>query len=175
MTRTLMSRSAILRAAAAAAAVLVLALPQAALAQAENIEFEVGIFRVDLVQNDEGEVTERFVEVNEAVPGEEIEYRVTAVNEGDVIYRPGTVVVTLPIGDGVAYVEGSAGPTDDEQILVEFSADEGATFEEPPVLVEEDGERTAVDPEDYDQIRWTFSKPFEPGQEETLYYRVQVR
>lgn len=175
MTRTLMSRSTSFRIAAAALFVLLSTLASAAFAQAEGIEFQVEIFRVDLVRDDDGEITERFVEVNEAVPGEEIEYRITTTNESDVIYRPGTVVVTLPIGEDLAYVEGSAGPSDDDRIVIEFSADGGDTFSTPPVLLEEDGERETADPEDYDHIRWTFGLPFEPGQEEILYYRVEVR
>jgi uncharacterized repeat protein (TIGR01451 family) len=175
----------------AALAVLALAVVGVAAAQAEDIAFEVEILRVDLVRGDDGEPTERFVPVEEAIPGEIIEYRVTAVNEGDIIYRPGTVVVTLPIGEGVRYVEGSATPTS-ERWVIEFSADGGETFSEPPVLVpvgaaaEDDGEegdaaeegeseRRAAEPSEYDAIRWTFAEQFEPGQEELLTYRVEVQ
>lgn len=176
----------------------------AAVAQADGIVFDVEILRVDLVRGEEGETVERFVPVEEAVPGEVIEYRVTAVNEGDIIYRPGTVVVTLPIGQGLAYVEDSATPSSD-RVVTEFSADGGASYSEPPILIpdtepaepepddtdpgdtdpgdtepdddaeapEEAGLR-AADPAEYDAIRWTFSVPFEPGQEELLVYRVEV-
>lgn len=175
----------------------------AAVAQADGIVFDVEILRVDLVRGEEGETVERFVPVEEAVPGEVIEYRVTAVNEGDIIYRPGTVVVTLPIGQGLAYIEDSATPSSD-RVVTEFSADGGASYSEPPVLIpdtepaepepddtdpgdtdpgdtepddaeapEEAGSR-AADPAEYDAIRWTFSVPFEPGQEELLVYRVEV-
>lgn len=169
-----LTHRAFLRAAVVASTVLLFALPALARAQAEGIEFRVEIFRVDLVRDDDGEITERFIEVSEAVPGEQIEYRIVTVNEGDVIHRPGTVVVTLPIGEGLAYVADSAGPSDDERIIIEFSADGGETFSEPPVILDEDGDRETAEAEDYDQIRWTFTEPFEPGQEETLYYRVEV-
>ena len=184
------------RTAMAALAVLALAVVGVAAAQADDIAFEVEIVRVDLVRGEDGEPTERFVPVEEAIPGEIIEYRVTTINEGDIIYRPGTVVVTLPIGEGVRYVEDSAGPTS-ERWVIEFSADGGETFSEPPVLVvvgtpAEDGaqdgedrgrrggfrggvERRAADPSEYDAIRWTFAEQFEPGQEEILTYRVEVQ
>ncbi len=181
----------------------------AAVAQADGIVFDVEIFRVDLVRGDDGDIVERFVPVEEAVPGEVIEYRVTAVNDGDIIYRPGTVVVTLPFGDGLAYIEDSATPSSD-RVVTEFTADGGASYAEPPVLIADAGTADAdadsadpdpdVDPGDadptdadqddadapdeagqraarpaeYDAIRWTFSVPFEPGQEELLVYRVEV-
>jgi len=154
------------------------------LAQADAITFDVEIVRVDLVRGEDGDVVERFVPVQEAIPGEVIEYRVTAINEGDVIYRPGTVVVTLPIGEGLAYLEGSATPSSD-RVVTEFSADGGVTYAEPPVLVASSGDEASegegaepatrvADPAQYDHIRWTFSVPFEPGQGETLVYRVEV-
>lgn len=172
----------------AAVPLLLFVVLSSARAQADAIVFGVEIVRVDLVRGEDGEIEERFVPVDEAIPGEVIEYRVTARNDGDVIYRPGTVVVTLPVGDGLAYIEGSATPTS-ERLVTEFSADGGVTYAEPPVLVEvptsDDGsgeadpdsapERRAADPSEYDHIRWTFSVPFEPEQEERLVYRVEVR
>src|SRR6056297_2543627 len=133
MTMLNVAPSRLPRTAMAALAVLALAFVGVATAQADDIAFEVEILRVDLVRGEDGEPTERFVPVEEAIPGEIIEYRVTAVNEGDIIYRPGTVVVTLPIGEGVRYVEDSATPTS-ERWVIEFSADGGQTFSEPPVL-----------------------------------------
>jgi uncharacterized repeat protein (TIGR01451 family) len=191
MTMLNVAPSRLRRTAMAALAVLALAVVGAAAAQADDIAFEVEILRVDLVRGDDGEPTERFVPVEEAIPGEIIEYRVTAINEGDIIYRPGTVVVTLPIGEGVHYVEDSATPTS-ERWVIEFSADGGETFSEPPVLVpvgaaaeddaeegeaadEPETERRAAAPSEYDAIRWTFAEQFEPGQEELLSYRVEVQ
>ncbi len=155
-------------------AIVLLGLAAAASAQADAIRFEVETFRVDLVRED-GEIVERLVPVDEAIPGEEIEYRVTARHDGDVIYRPGTVVVTVPLGEGVAYVAESATPSDD-RILTEFSADGGTSFSEPGTVQrsDEDGGGTAG-PDDYTHVRWTFTTLFEPDQEETLVYRVTVR
>src|SRR6056297_1439133 len=120
----------------------------AAVAQADGIVFDVEILRVDLVRGEEGGTVERFVPVDEAVPGEVIEYRVTAVNEGDIIYRPGTVVVTLPIGQGLAYIQDSATPSSD-RVVTEFSADGGASYAEPPVLIP-DTDPAGTDPADTD-------------------------
>lgn len=141
-------------------AVLVLAV---ASAQADNIVFDVEILRV--------EADGSFTRVETARPGETIEYRVTATNVGDVIYRPGTVVATVPISDGVSYIEGTATPTSDG-LRTAFSADGGRSFSEPPVAFA-GGSRVAP-PDEYDAIRWTFDIPFEPGQVERVSYRVRV-
>lgn len=131
------------------------------LAQAENIRFDVEIYRVD--------ESNELVPADQVDPGDILEYRITATNDGDIIYRPRTVVVKVPVGDGVSYLGGTATPTS-EQVTTEFSADGGETFFEPPVRVN----RRAADPEDYDAIRWTFKVRFEPGQEERLTYRARA-
>jgi uncharacterized repeat protein (TIGR01451 family) len=187
MTHSLQARALARRILIAATLLAAWALTGAVVAQADGIVFDVEIVRVDLVRGEDGDIEERFVPVEEAIPGEVIEYRVTARNQGDVIYRPGTVVVTLPIGEGLAYLEGSATPSS-ERVVTEFSADGGVSYAEPPVLVavasESDGadgadgsdaESRVAEPAEYDHIRWTFSVPFEPGQEELLVYRVEVR
>lgn len=179
MTHFVQARNRLRRIVFAAVGIALLAATGTAFAQADAIEFDVEIVRVDQVRGDDGEIAERFVPVTEAIPGEVIEYRVTAVNRGDIIYRPGTVVVTLPIGNGLAYLEGSATPTSDK-VVTEFSADGGVSYSEPPVLIEvtpaaDEVEQRAAEPEEYDHIRWTFSIPFEPEQEELLVYRVEVR
>ena len=149
-----------------------LATAATAVAQADGIAFDVEILRVDLVVNDEGETVERFEPVQEAPPGEEIEYRVTVRNDGSRIYRPGTLPIRLPIGEGVQYVEGSVGPLGGD-LVVEASVDGGATFTELPVEAAE-GDAPAFDPAAVDTLRWTPSVPFEPGMEFVLVYRVQV-
>ena len=141
---------------------------------ADAVTFDVSVLRVDLVASTDGEPTERFVEVTEAVPGEVVEYRIVVRNEGEIIFRPGTVVVTLPFGDGVAYQEDTATSLPG-QIFLEFSADGGATFMEPPVLVGTGESRTVAEVAAYDHVRWTVMGPFAPGEEWTLVYRVDVR
>lgn len=140
----------------------------------DAVTFRIEILRVDLVVGEDGKPTERFVEVTEAVPGEVVEYRIAVRNEGDVIFRPGTVVITLPFGDGVSY-QAETATTVPGQIFVEFSADGGDTYAEPPVLVGPDGDRTVADPGDYDHVRWTFLEPFAPDEVRALVYRVVVR
>lgn len=114
----------------------------------------------------DGEPAEVYVPVTEAVPGDVVEYRIVTTNRGDDAIAAGRVVVSVPIGEGLVYLEGSAGPAAGDRVLIEFSADDGRTFAEPA--------RLGARPEAYDAIRWTLVAPFEPGQEETFFYRVEV-
>lgn len=139
-------------------------------AAADTIRMEVEILRVDRGRDADGAANERFAAVSEAVPGDLVEYRVHVVHTGDAPIAAGLVVVTVPFGEGVAYVEGSAGPLNGEEVLVDFSADGGTTFDAPPLVVGDD----VAQPEAYDAIRWTFLTPFEPNEEHVLFYRVEV-
>lgn len=153
---------------------LVLAAATVAVAQGDddlvdNVTFESEMFRVDLYRDDAGDTVERFVEVDEGIPGDEIEYRITATNDGDRIYRPRQFAAAIDIPEGVTYVEGSADPESDA-VRVEFSTDGGETFSESPQTP--DGE--AAEPEAYDAIQWVYLEQFEPGDELTFSYRVTV-
>ena len=135
----------------------------------DDVGFRTETWRVDLYRNDAGETVERLVEVDEGIAGDEIEYRIIASNDGDRIYRPRQFAASVEIPDGVTYIEGSA-DADAEDVVVEFSADGGDTFSEPPVSA--DG--ATVAPEDYDAIQWIHQERFEPGDEITFSYRVAV-
>lgn len=173
MTRARTTRRSLSRRILAALSALALVLTAVAVAQdddelVDEVTFESEMFRVDLYRDD-GETVERMVEVDEGIPGDEIEYRITATNDGDRIYRARQFAASIPVPEGVEYVEGSA-EADRDDVRVEFSADDGETFAEPPIEV--DGETVA--PEDYDAIQWIYLEPFEPGDEIILTYRVTV-
>lgn len=143
---------------------------EGAVARDEGLAMQVEVLRVDTVAGSDGDRVERFEPATEALPGDVVEYRITVANETDAAIGAGVVVVTVPIPEGVDYIENSAGPAAGERVVIEFSADGGESYDEPPVLVE----RSVASPEEYDAIRWTFLEPFEPDDEETVYYRVEV-
>lgn len=133
----------------------------------DSIEFQVEMYRVDLYRDDQGDEVERLVEVTDAVRGQEIEFQVTAVNEGDRIYRPYEFLATMDIPEGLVYLEGTA-EDEDGTFLVEYSADGGESFVEA-------GEPGAPDPAEIDTIQWVYTERFEPGDEITFSYRVTVQ
>lgn len=154
--------------------VVCLGLAAQALAQDNPISIRLEIYVVSEVTNAEGAREERLTETTTARPGQVVEYRLFATNEGEVTLPAGTVVVVGPVPDGTRYVANSTLPTSD-RVLTEFSADGGESFSEPPVLITaSEGQRRVVEPQDYDAVRWTLLVPMEPGQEEVFFYRVLV-
>lgn len=152
-------------------AVFLLGLAAAAYAQ-NPISIRLEIFVVSEVTTDDGEVEERFSEATTARPGQIVEYRLFATNDGDTTLPAGTVVILGPIPEGTSYVENSTTPSS-ERVITEFSAD-GREFSEPPVVTGPENDRVLVPPSDYEAVRWTLLVPMEPGQEEVFFYRVMV-
>lgn len=140
--------------------------------QPVSVRYE--IYVVSEITNEDGERQERLVEATSARPGQTVEYRVFARNDGDTTLPAGLVTVTGPIPDGTEFLEDSATPSS-ERVRTEYSADGGASFGEPPVLIGSGDDREAAEPSEYDAIRWTLQVPMEPEQEETFFYRVVVR
>ncbi len=108
---------------------------------------------------------EQFKESSTARPGQTVEYRLFAVNNGDTTLPSGAVAVTGPVPESTAYVADSATPTS-ERVLSEYSSN-GTDFVESPVVATSDGGIITA-------IRWTLQADMEPGQEEGFVYRVIV-
>lgn len=96
--------------------------------------------------------------------GDIVEYQLTVTNTGATTLPPGTVTVTGPTPDGTILLERTATPSSAE-ILTEYSAD-GEVFYEAETEAVAQGPLTAV--------RWTLLTGFEPGENRTLTYRVEV-
>lgn len=143
-----------------------------ALAQTEAnpVSVRLEIFIVSKVGGNE-----TFQEATTARPGQIVEYRLFAKNEGDTTLPPGTVVVSGPVPEGTTFVANSATATSDG-VLTEFSVD-GETFgdgDAPLFTTSASGARQPAAPSDYSVVRWTLLTPLEPGQDAPFVYRVTV-
>lgn len=136
------------------------------------VSIRLEIYIVSEVTTSDGTREERLSEATTARPGQVVEYRLFATNDGETTLPAGTVVIVGPVPEGTTYVENSTTPSS-ERVITEFSAD-GETFSEPPVLIGEEDDRRLVAPSDYEAVRWTLLVPMEPGQEEVFFYRVLV-
>ncbi len=133
-------------------------------AQDNPVSVRIEAYIVSQVTADDGSVTERFSESSTARPGQVIEYRVFATNDGDTTLPTEVVSVLGPVPESSVYIDGSATPTS-ELVRTEFSLD-GETFSEAP--------ETTEGPTAYRAVKWTLLEPLEPGQEERFVYRVTI-
>ena len=143
----------------------------------EPVTVVLDAFVVSTVTNDDGEEEETFTEAAEARPGQVVEYRVAATNEGETTLPAGNVVVTGPVPEGTTYLGDSA--TTAPEVSMTFSADEGQTFSAPPVMVtvtndEGEEEEVEAEPEQYSAVRWSVMRALEPGESLEFSYRVTV-
>lgn len=108
------------------------------------------------------------------LPGDVIEYRLTFTN-----HQAGAVsdvVLNDPIPAGLVFVPGSV-TASREDLLVEYSIDDGASWtERPTVEVEVAGEAvTRPAPADaYTHVRWTITGSVNPGAQVTARFRAVV-
>ena len=149
---------------------------QGAQEQTQPLAVTLESFLVTTVTLDDGSTEERFSSAETAEPGAVLEYRLNVENVGDATLPEG-LALTGPVPAEVRYVP-SATPA--EGARLQFSADGGATFSEPPVMVtvtNEEGEEEEVvaDPSQYSAVRWLLLTPLAPEAKLDFRYRVTVR
>lgn len=147
--------------------------PSTGAASTSPLQVRQEIYVVSEVTKDDGTKEERFSEASTAFPGQVVEYRLFVTNVSDTTLPAGIVKVSSPVPSGMSYIEDSATPSS-ERILTEFSADGGATYSKPPVLIGSGDDRKVAAPDAYTDVRWTLLVPMEPGEVEPFFYRVTV-
>lgn len=109
-----------------------------------------------------------------SVPGDVIEYRLTFTNHTDGVVSQ--VVLNDPIPDGLVFVLGSVTGSR-EDVLVEYSIDEAATWSADPVVEVDVGGQTVrrpAPPAAFTHVRWTVTGPVSPGAQVTARFRALV-
>jgi len=156
-------------------ALLLLLASTVAFAQATDpLETVLETYIVSQVTREDGTREDRFSPATQARPGQVVEYRIVVRNVSDETLPRGIVVITVPVPEGTQYVPNSATPNS-EDLLTEYSADDGLTFAETHVFVGLGDNRTIADPTAYTTVRWTVLVEMEPDTELTLVYRVLIR
>ena len=108
------------------------------------------------------------------LPGDVIRYRLRFTNVTDDSIRH--VVFNNRLPQGLRYVDGSAGG-DRNDLTVEYSIDNGATYSERPTIeVEIDGERVMrpAPAEMYTHIRWTIEGWLQPAAQVTAEFKAHL-
>lgn len=118
------------------------------------------VVQKEIVETDDtGESKTRMVNAKTVAPGETVFYTITFRNIGS--ESADNVIITNPIADSLAYVDGSAfGPG--SEIL--FSVDGGQTFApDDELTVTEDGEVRAAKAHDFTHVRWVMQNNLAAG------------
>ena len=145
-------------------------------AQESPVAVTLESYLVTTVTLEDGTTEERFSSAETAKPGEVLEYRLEVHNQsGETL--PEGLALTGPVPSEVQYFP-SATPASNARL--EFSADGGVTFSEPPVMItvtNEEGEEEEVvaDPSQYNAVRWLLLTPLESEASLDFRYRVTVR
>ncbi|MEM1086539.1 MAG: hypothetical protein AAGH90_02330 [Pseudomonadota bacterium] len=114
--------------------------------------------------------TETLTSTDEITPGETIEYVLVYENTGDTALSG--LVVSAPIPASTTFIMGS--DTQQTAAVFEVSADDGATWGEPPLMrVSEDGEEEILVSE-YDMVRWVPTDAIDAGKTWQFKYRTSV-
>jgi len=150
---------------------LLSAMISTALAAPEPLESRMEVYRIEATPEGE-EVAEP---VEEAAPGETLEYRITYQNVSDQPLR--SLVITGPIPNATNYVADSASTEVESDLVV--SIDGGSRYEEEPVirtrtLAEGTTEELVVGPERYTHVRWQSRGLLAPNETQVFRYRVKV-
>ena len=145
-----------------------LAMVAAVSAHAE-VRLENTIKKVETYVDATGEVKRRLVEADSVVPGDELQYVVTFINEGAQPVDAGTIVITDAIPQHTEYLAGTAFGSGTE---IEFSLD-GAAFASPDALFASNDQ--VADAQDYAAIRWNFAPELQPGASGYVSFNVRLK
>jgi uncharacterized repeat protein (TIGR01451 family) len=108
------------------------------------------------------------------VPGDLIEYRLAFTNLTDDAVS--NVVVSDPVPGGLVFVPGSV-IVSREDVLVEYSIDDGASWSSQPTVEVLEGDEVVRRPapaEAYTHLRWTVTGTVTPGAEVRARFRARV-
>lgn len=137
-----------------------------------QVTLESMIQREIEVINENGEKEVQLVEAGNAIPGDELIFTVTYINEGA---EPAeNVVLGNPVPEHTEYVGGSAGG---ETTTITFSLDGGGSYDLPDNLrvTGEDGQLRTALAQEYTHIRWVRSGPLSPGEGGKVVFRVRLQ
>ena len=148
----------------------------AGLAQTADREQALVITATNLMAADarHREVAQNGGDAHTLLPGDVVLYRLVFTNVTGSQVRNVEFVDPLPAG--LHYV-GQSATADREDVLIEYSADQGKTFSQQP-MVEEivEGERRVkpATPDQYTHVRWRIEGLVQPGAQVTAEFRAQL-
>jgi len=143
-------------------------LPAFAIAQ---VTLTTEAFKIAVVNNADGTVSEQWIAAEEIVPGDKVGYRISYENTGA---QPATgVVINNPVPDNTQYVANSAAGAGSD---ITYSADGGDNFAaSADLVVNQNGKTRKARAEDITDIRWTLPEAVAPKASGSVEFQVRVK
>ena len=139
---------------------------------AAQVVLKNSVQKVETFVNEAGEPERRLVDADSVVPGDELRYTITFMNDRGETVDAGSVVITNPIPDETEYLDGTAFGSGTDIV---FSVD-GDNFAAPEALNVLQGEIEApASAKDYQSIRWAFKPALEPGETGNVSFSVRLK
>ena len=145
---------------------------ESASGQRGSLEVKTVVQKLSETVNENGEAQTELVEIDTAVPGDQVVYTVTFRNIG--VEPAQNIRITNPIPEQMRYVSGTAfGPGSD----IEYSADGGETWGQPALLrvQDESGIERLAEASDFTHIRWALNAPLAAGEGSFARFRAIIR
>ncbi len=154
-------------------AVLLLAVMPVNAAIAEDTIRLTSTAKQEVIETDEaGNRQVKRVAAAKVVPGDEVIYVIEFENTGT--EAAGNIVIRNPVPGHTRYKAGSAAGTD---TTISYSVDGGKTFDVPEnlVITGDDGSTRPANAADYTDVRWTYTRELQPGDQSSVEYRVVIK
>lgn len=138
-----------------------------------DVKLTTTVQKMERVAAPDGSVGSRLVPAEKVIPGDDVHYTITFVNDGKTAADAGSVVITNPVPENTHYVADSAfgsGTT------IQFSVDGGKTFHPANELsVVRDGVKMPATSADYTTIRWVFGPALAPAAQSYVSFNARLQ
>jgi uncharacterized repeat protein (TIGR01451 family) len=138
-----------------------------------DVKLNTTVQKVERVAAPDGSVGSRLVPAERVIPGDDVHYTITFVNDSTAAADAGSVVITNPIPENTQYIADSAfgsGTT------IRFSVDGGKTFHPANELsVVRDGVKVPATSADYTTIRWVFGPALAPAAQSYVSFNARLQ
>ena len=138
-----------------------------------DVALTTTVQKLEKVTAPDGTVSTRLAPAEKIVPGDEVRYTITFVNDGKQAVDAGTVVVTNPVPENTQYLADSAFGSGTS---IQFSVDGGKSFGSANELtVVRDGVKVPATSSDYTTIRWVFGPALAPGEKSYVSFNARLK
>ena len=138
-----------------------------------DVKLNTTVQKMERVAAPDGSVGSRLVPAEKVIPGDDVHYTISFVNDGKSAADAGSVVITNPVPENTQYIADSAfgsGTT------VQFSVDGGKTFHPANELsVVRDGVKMPATSADYTTIRWIFGPALAPAAQSYVSFNARLQ